>query len=302
MLRSDVPAEQAWGAWLAGQTQRKELVPELQSLAIPESPRNNLERFFVTNAALDALVQLKAGPEPAWSMRFFEQWPTETLLLLSGAGARADSQLLELVRTQKGYRWFAAANLLLPRRPAGLAAALLTDMALTAEVVIVSAAGQGFGIGPSLSATVSDGMTSGRPNFPPVTGYYLTSAAWTGATVLANGPVPIYYMRNITPPGGQGPSTWHETGGPSGRDRLKYMAELRRSTGGTLPVEDGETKSIVWQAGLDTAKAAATFREEIAIRYGRFIQGLVQAKVLSDDEAKALRQPTITVTVRDARR
>ena len=105
MLRSDVPAEQAWGAWLAGQTQRKELVPELQSLAIPESPRNNLERFFVTNAALDALVQLKAGPDPAWSMRFFEQWPTETLVLLSGAGARADSHLLELVRTQKGYRW-----------------------------------------------------------------------------------------------------------------------------------------------------------------------------------------------------
>jgi hypothetical protein len=300
-IQSDVASEQAWGAWLAGQTMRTELVPDLVKLGSRIGPATDPHGYVLAAVVLDALVQLKAGPEASWSLQFFARWPAQTLILLSRAGRDAEAPLLEMARTQTGYRWLAAANLLLTRKPLGFAATLLNGMTIRADLVITRSANSGFGSGDGSSITVGDGISAGRAGFPPLAHYYLTEFAYAGAVVLARGPTTIHYIREISPPGSQGPASSADRPAPTTKDRLAYIAALRGVTPDTLALKANESKTVVWNSGMEIDRQVEIYRAEILKSYEGLARTLVREGLLTDAEAQALHAPAIIVTVHDKR-
>jgi len=300
-IQSDVPSEQAWGAWLAGQTMRTELVPDLVKLGSRVGPAADPQGYVLAGVVLDALVQLKAGPEASWSLQFFARWPAQTLILLSRGGRDADAPLLEIARTQHGYRWVAAANLLLTRKPQGFGATLVAGMTIKADLFITRSANTGFGSGEGGSISMGDGLHAGRAGFPPLTHYYLTEFAHPGAVVLARGPTTIHYIRDVSPPGSQGAASWSDRPAPTTTDRLAYVAVLRGVTPDTLSLKAKESRTVVWNPGMDIDAQAANYRADILQRYERLVRTLAQEGLLTDAEAQALAAPTIIVTVQDKR-
>jgi hypothetical protein len=300
-IQSNVPSEQAWGAWLAGQTMRTELVPDLVKLGSRIGPATDTQGYVLTGVVLDALVQLKAGPDASWSSQFFARWPAQTLILLSRAGRDADASLLEIARTQHGYRWLAAANLLLTRKPQGFAATVVSGMTIKADLVITRSANTAFGSVEGSSLTVGDGVHAGRAGFPPLTHYYLTEFAHPGAVVLARGPTTIHYIRDVSPPGMQGAASSSDRPAPTTRDRLEYVAALLGVTANTLALKANESRTVVWNPGMDIDTQAGSYRADIQQRYDRLVRTLVQEGLLTGAEAQALPAPAIIVTVQDKR-
>jgi hypothetical protein len=300
-IQSDVPSEQAWGAWLAGQTMRTELVPDLVKLGSRVGAAADPQGYLLAGVVLDALVQLKAGPEASWSSQFFARWPAQTLILLSRAGSDATAPLLEIAGTERGYRWLAAANLLLTKKPRGFAATLLRGMTIQADLVIARSANQGYGVLEGTSIMVSDGIGAGRAGFPPLAHYYLVEFGYPGAVVLARGPTTIHYMRDVSPPGSQGPASSSDRPAPTTKDRLAYIAALRGVTPDALTLKATESTTVVWNAGMDIEAQAANYRADILQRYERLVRTLVQEGLLTDGEAKALPAPQITVIVQNKR-
>ena len=312
LLQSAVLSEQAWGAWFAGQTQRKELIPELIRLgSIPRRP-DDWTASTLTGIVLDALVQLKAVPEPVWTMGFFERWPVESLILLSNAGDQATPQLLELTKRQTGLRWLAAANLLLDRRPPGFAAALLIGFSVKADLLIAKSSNEGVGSLEGSTVSAADGIGAAPPGFPPSIRYTLTEGAQATATVLSHprsaasvpsfpAVRPVYFMRHVYPPGEQFPAFWSDRSAPTSLDRFAYISALR----GRAPEADSlralESKTIVRGYGANIEQDVADYRAELTRRYERLLHSLIGEKLLTEAEAKALPPVTINVTVHDRR-
>jgi hypothetical protein len=300
-IQSDVPSEQAWGAWLAGQTQRTELIPELVTLGSGRLPTKDWASAALIDVVLDALVQLRAGPDASWSMQFFDAWPAQSLLLLSRAGQDANATLVDLVRRQTGYRWLAAANLGVMRKAPGLAAVLLAGVAINADLIFTNSPNQGFGVGDGADVSGADGMRPGVQGFPPSIHYYLTGHPQAGSVVLATGPATVYYVREVFPPGQQHPTTWLDMSAPTLQHRLDYIAALRGRQFGGMALRARESKTIVWKAGMNIDREAAAYRAELTQRFDGLVRILVQENLLTGDEAKALPAPTINVTVQDKR-
>jgi hypothetical protein len=304
LLQSDIASEQAWGAWFAGQTQRTELVPDLVKLGSDSRLETDRPRQALVDVLLDALVQLKAAPEPSWTISFFERRPTQSLILLANSGDKGTPVLLDLTRTQKGIRWLAAANVLLARRPAGFAAVLLDGLTVRGDLYITNSPNKGFGTGASSDGSVADGMGAPPTGFPPSTNYYLTLGDYPGAVVLAAGTRAIrtvYYMRGVYPPGQQYPASWSDRTAPTSQDRLDYIAALRTTSLGSYALRANETKTVVWKSGMSFDREVAAYRAELTQRYDSLVRTLVQEKLLTDEEAKALPAPTISVIVQDTR-
>ena len=301
LLQSEVLSEQAWGAWFAGQMQRTELIPDLVTLGSGRLPTKDWTSAALVDVILDSLVQLKAGPDASWSMQFFDSRPAQTLLLLSRAGQDANAPLVELVRRQTGYRWLAAANLLVPRKAPGAAAVLITGVAVNADLAIVSSSHQGFGTGGGADGSVADGIGRGPQGFPPTAHYYLTTHAQAGSVILATGPTTVFYVREVSPPNQQYGTTWLDMSAPTSQHRLDYIAALRGLRPNETALKARESRTLVWKRGMNFDQEAAAYRAELTRRYELLVRALVQEKLLTDDEAKALPAPAINVIVHDKR-
>jgi hypothetical protein len=299
MLRSDDAREQAWGAHYAGSERLAQLVPDLQQLILSRvNDQSSQASFAAVAIAVDALIQMKPSV-PDLLPALYERRPVDALILASISAPEGRSRfLLDVLQTAEAELWFSAANLLLQDRSPALAPALLRALRLQVKVYLVdegSAGGAGGG-GISIGCGGS-GMAEGLPPWPA---YDLSTFGNSGWTVVAPGPVPVYYRR-IVAPAGQTPAFCDSsTGGPTPAHHVEYLAALAQISPENLAVRGIESHSIPTGAPGGDEAEIARIKADVARRYARLLRMLVSAKVL-DTSAAARYEPVIDLEVENRR-
>ncbi len=298
LLTSRDPRQQAWGAWYVGAGQVNQLAPMVvdivrQDLRLPGPSRVAL------HVAIDALIQLRVPLDVELLPDVYAIDPAPALILASFTDEAGDAFLRDVFRSSKGHEWFAAANLLLARRASTLGSDLLASVQLKLKVNLVE---EGHGVGSGNTGSVGIGCDAGglAPGMPPLAAYTLTSFAHGGVTVLATGPTPIYYRRVVATAGQTPASSVTVISGPTGDDRLLYVAALAGIEPSRLPLRGYEERSITIKDDGNLDTAVARLRADLSERYQRLVAMLVARSVLSPDAV--IPQPQIDVNIEDHRR
>jgi hypothetical protein len=272
----------AWSARTAGHDRIDAAQPMLEQIV---AERIDTDAWSPpVDYALDALIQLEARLTPDLLARIVEQRPVEGLILLSVIDdGTVDGVLLDTLGRERGFEWFAAANLLAVRRPAGYAAQLLSGLRIRTRIT-VSDSGES-----SLEGGTAGGIACGifdqRPGMPPWPSYHLTTYARAGVAVLATGPTPVYYERRVTRAGSRPSRGRTFVDGPTGADRLRYIEAL---TGRTTALTDGAHRTVRRRPGLDIAAVSTQFRRDIEQQHAGLLRDLVAAGFLTAREADGL--------------
>jgi hypothetical protein len=300
LLQSADARQQAWGAWFSGRNLLAETIPLLQQVVSRRIASVALADMAAADLALDALIQLNAEVPADLLLLVHERRPAQALVLLSKGGKDSADALETLMRQEKGTSWFAAANLALARKPPRLAFVVLEGLQITGTLVVSEDGNVGVGMAGGIS--IACGAIGRAEGLPPWPSYELTHIAASGVVVLAPGPTPIYYQRTVAP-AGQTP-VGHSVGivGPSTADRLKYLAALGGFNASTLPLNGRESYPLAWQGTAAVDAEVVRIRENLLARYARLLEVLVNARVLSAEDASALPAPPVTVIVHDGRR
>jgi len=315
LLRSDDYKQMAWGAYLAGQYRVSAAVPLLEALLerieLIDDQRQNLtpgrdsqkiERIATALSALDALVQLNARiPAPSVE-RFFDRWPIQTLVLVGNAVSGRDEALLSMLERGAGPAWTAAANLLLETKPPGFAVRLLRRLTFHLNVTVVSKEDGIFG-GTGLGFSGDEGCmySVAAVGYPPMADYDF-SPGRPGATVLAVGPHPVFYIRRPLPgPGFRPCGGWQPPSRvPSDQERLDYVQALIAVRVETPRIFATTNESVVWAGARDFLRRIAVLRRRREGEYERLIEVLMFNGQLSRDESRAY-TPAIDVRILDKR-
>lgn len=290
---ADDVREQAWRAWIAGRDGVDAAQPMLEQIV---SARIDGEPWHpLVDYGLDALIQLRAGLPPDLLARILEARPVEGLILLSQVeDGTADGVLLSALDRARSHDWFAAANMVVTRRPAGAVAHLLSGLRIQAQITI-STNGD-VASGSFSGGSIGCGVAEHHPGMPPWPSYRLTSDATSGDVVLALGPTPVYYQRRVAA-AGDGPSRGGTSvDAPAAADRLRYVEAL---TGRSAALPARIHRGVRRSPTLDPAAVAASIRRDIQRQHAQFVRGLVAAGFVSDREAATL-TVEVDVTVVDA--
>ena len=298
-LQSADPRQQAWGAWFSGRDVQPEMIPLLQQVVSSRIASAAMAEMAAADVALDALIQLNAAVPADLLLLVHERRPAQALVLLSKGGEDAADALVTLMRREKGLSWFAAANLALVRKPPQFGVALLEGMQLTATLVVSDTGTVGMGSGGGMG--IGCGGIGAAEGLPPWPAYKLTPFAASGVVVLAPGPTPVYYQRTVGPAGSTPAGSTISIGGPSTSDRLKYLAAVAGVDVSTLPLRGEEHESLAWRGAAAIDAAVARIREDLRRRYALLLGILVNARVLTGDDAAALPPPQVSIIVHDAR-
>lgn len=300
MMRSSDARQQAWGAWYAGRDRMHTLVPELRQVLAQRLYDTSTAGAAALDIALDGLIELKQPPPAGMIAMIFQRRHVQALILASSADDDVDAFLLHVLRESTHDAWFAAANLLLHRRAPGLASELLNGLRLEVKAVLVNP-GSGFRGRRPAGAGVGCGARRGPADgLPPWPAYDLTTHARTGATVLAMGPVPVFYRRIVASAGQEPGFCDGFTDGPTADHRIQYLGAVAGIEERALPLRGYEFHSIEAQddAGVDAAIQRITM--DVARRYAQLISMVVNATRLPSDAVS--RAPEIDVEVIDWRR
>jgi hypothetical protein len=182
----------AWGAYLAGNESRRELIPDLI-----ERTGLNDSRWDSNGAAtlvLDALIHLKAQVPVERSMGLLHSFSFDQMRLILVSRVADNTAALQQILKETGgiatVNWLATADLLALHPPPGFAAQMLAALqpSLTANIVDdqtppVSGQGGGQSCGDRGPAPVTIG-------WPPIRFYGISTK---GDTPLAAGAHPVFY-------------------------------------------------------------------------------------------------------------
>ena len=299
LLKSPDPRLQAWGAWYAGTGHMRHRAADTGRRPGAALRRRPLDFSLngTLDIALDALIQLQAPIEAAWLPEVYAVRPAQALIVASLAGEDADDFLRDVMHRAKGLDWFAAANILLARNPRALVVPLLGSLRLKVKVFVVDD-GHMMGSGGGGAAGVGCGSGGLAPGLPPWADYGLTSSVYAGVTVLATGPTPVYYRRTVAPAGRTPSGSTVFLDGPTGDDRLNYVAA---AVGIDLPVRGYEQHSVTVKDGSSLDSELTRIRTDLSVRYRRFIHTLIEQSLLPADAA-GWDLPPIDLEVEDYRR
>ncbi|HYG98328.1 MAG TPA: hypothetical protein VD837_04295 [Terriglobales bacterium] len=177
-LRSGDPRQVAWGAWLARQDRRTELIPlllqqvrEYQPTQLP--PPAALDHHDALLVVLDALIELNATVPVEDARKLYSQFPAQSLILLVRSREDNQSALLEILQNAKAnWNWLAAGNVLAQKRTPGFAALLLSRFTQHITVTVIDER-----LGGLLGGLISECAPLHRApkqGWPPVGLYELT--------------------------------------------------------------------------------------------------------------------------------
>lgn len=303
LLESTGSKEQAWGAWLAGEGRMDKLAPLLQQVVAKRlNGEDWIEDGLPINAALDALIKLSHQVPVELISDIYPKWPAHALILLSKRSkfndlAPADAAfLLDLAAREKGYRWFATANLLLKHRVVNTAALLLRNLAVNAVLCVISEGDTSsctFGGVSGFSG--GDGGIGRAEGYPPLTYYYLTGA---NSTLLADGPTAVYYS-SVTSRPGEAPTgpIYEITGRPNPDDIFQYLERLLNRSSGTLPLHAAEYRELLnKQKSLELE--IGDFRADILERYNHLLRITMEANLLTEEEKASLPPLKIDIQIK----
>jgi hypothetical protein len=315
LLESSDTREKTWGAWWVAQTRVRNMDALLQANLRAHLNRQDIVDNALIDATLDAMIQVGGNAPPLELLQsVYSIRPTQGLILLTRVFPRppANAFLLTLIDTEAGngraLEWFAAANMLIRDRDPGLAAAILKGLQIQA-VVVVCDRGQPCTRQDIGSGSIGDGFGLPAPGLPPwpiySLGTYSPLLTNAGSAILSSGPVSIAYLRNVlqagTSPGPGYPrrSETRTPPSPTTAERLTYIAAL--APGLQIPIQDNETRSLVWQDKETVAKDVEDFRQDIVQRYSTLVQRMRATGHLSATDAEALAKPNLEITIDDRR-
>jgi hypothetical protein len=137
------------------------------------------------------------------------------------------------------------------------------------------------------------------PGYPPV-GDYDFSLEGPGATVLAVGPHPVFYIRTprvaFRPCGGWQPRSRV----PSDQERLDYVQALFAGRVETARIFATTYESVIWTGPTDFLRRIGVFRRRREREYQRLIELLIFTGRLTQDEARTF-APAVDVRIFDMR-
>ena len=233
----------AWGAFSAGAYQRVEAIPRLEQLLESPPPIGLDEERAVVDVVMDALIQLNARVPARLVVPYVQRRPVQAFVLLSRASDR-EGVLLELLPQLSGMPWFAAANILLEDRSAGLAEHLIRTVKLRLTVHLTDTEGGGLGVGGGGFMGIGCGVGQDPPGYPPHAEYRFAFGPQRGLIVLAPGPRPVYYSRTVTSSFQYGVSELN-IGGPNDEDRIEYLQKMAPDTAG-IPFRAHTFETVAW--------------------------------------------------------
>ena len=199
-LGSEEMSERAWGAYLAGKENLREAVPFLVEILRTERPGRDREGRHYFENVLDALIRLEAQVPPDALRPWLDAGYGPALILASRDPAAHAAPLLQLFAKtgEKLYPYsIAVGNLLARQPPPGFTIQLLERIPLDLFVTVRDpGAFVGRGRSRSLSVRSGDGLVRIPEGFPPRVIYQLTvDGKADGAALLADGPRPVFYVR-----------------------------------------------------------------------------------------------------------
>jgi hypothetical protein len=298
-LASDDPRLQAWGAYLVGKHRLKEELPAVRALLVQHKDLKDTSRYVV-ESALDTLIQLKADVQWQDVKPVSTKYRTHALILLAWHPRRRHDALVELLDGKPShYEWLALCNLLATQRSPALAVRLLQPLKMYLNVTVrdgTECIGIGGGVGGALrgrgGAIVLDG-------WPPRAFYTLTQPG-AGATLFAPGPHPISYRRKVIEQGRGALGSRRPSGDRNGY-RFDYLAELIGTQPKQLAIRQRSHVVVTWRDNQQYLQDVTKARGDIEAGYRRVLDRLQALKLLTKDEASALK-PKIKLVISDERK
>jgi len=282
---SPIARELAWGSWIAGRDRDATAIPWLTEIV---EARIDTDAWSPpVDFALDALIQIGARLEPQLLGRIARERPIDALVLLSSEpDGVADAVLLDVLARERGYRWFAAANLLLRRTPPGVAARLLTGLRIQVTLMLTDQEDTSWMCG-GLGGSIGGGILTRAPGMPPWPSYVLTDGDDLDADeqLLADGPARVA-VRRLVAPAGTGPRRGGaDVDAPSAHDRLRYLAVL---AGPQTLLSGDEWRTMAWYPGIDVRATLVDLRRDVTERHAALVRDLVVAGYVTAEEAAGL--------------
>lgn len=324
LLLSDEPRLVAWGAHNALLAKRRDLIPELLSLAaqwqsLPppdpnvwnsedDRPQEELDRRDAMAAVLDALIQMRVAV-PADTLRILAPDFNNPVAVLLSRMPREQAVPLALefyqssASSQPSLKSVSAAILAL-HPPPGFAADLLSDITIPAFVMVVRAGGERFGAGIGGPDCFFPGWGGLRKDWPSTGQYVLNPGASlldkmkSDAELLVAGIDPIYATRQ---------ETTHYvaincgTGVSLGRDeQRRLVAEMLEVAPEAIPWQTLPEVNIEFDSPQQFNKELMAFVAGEQTKYRTTIAALLARGLLTPSEAQQC-LPVLRLYIRDMR-
>ena len=205
MLQSSGLRERAWGAWSAGVSHDRTLVPLLierlrDAQALPITPDG--EAYAYVQSLFDALIQLDANVPTAVLIPFEDFWRADILILMNEAAPRLDRDAETGLLNMRDHRmpeeeWTSLNDLLFLIDPPVASRMLLRDIRITYEFCVTDQAIMRADDG---SAGIGESTRHLPAGFPPIGLYQIrTYTAGKGDALFIAEPIPTYYARVVVP-------------------------------------------------------------------------------------------------------
>ncbi|HEX4997566.1 MAG TPA: hypothetical protein VFY29_05045 [Terriglobia bacterium] len=302
LLKSRAPLDRAWGGWIAGQMNRRDLLPLLgETLAaqLKGDPRSKQEAVAI-DTIVDALIQFGEKLPADLLESLFERRPDQALILLARLGPEADPILFHKLQYAENFYWFAVANLLINHKTPGIGASVLGGLHIKAQFVVCPTERQPCPRSAGMAPLFGDRVVLPLTGFPPWPSYALT----VRGEPFADGPVPVFMQRKVESAGGQPEfddlERFPTPARPTGADRLRYLSALAPQA--RIQVQEYEERTVYLPDKASPDVDAESFRQDIQARYTRLVEDLVASGVLNPAEAEKLATPKLTFSVIDRRR
>jgi len=268
LLESDDHKDRAWGAYWASQGVLRQFEPQLRRNLEAHYDLSGWKNDIVTDTTLDAFIRFGSDSLSVDFLRsLYSRRKAQTLILLSEPNrqqSEVHKWMLQLLKDEAdqgaGLEWFAAADLLLRDRAAGLVKSILTDLRIEPVITVCDTAlrcTQTFGgmgrVGDSIIR-----IDSGYPGWPRY-GISRQFPGFAGHTVFIQGPTPattMTYNRYFDPEAGKttffrGSESGYPTH-PTSAERMQYIAA---ASGLQVPISGNERLEVMWtdRAAYSTA-------------------------------------------------
>jgi hypothetical protein len=302
LIQSASNKDRAWAAYLIGEYELTEFAPALIELLDPNQIGPEWESSPVYSAVLDSLIRLRVSVPSDSLMPLYERYPDQTLIILARSPSENGKALLSIAEEPgRTVCWVAACNLLAENKSPGFAAFLFKSVKIKVEIAVSEKGNRMYGSGGS-SGGAGCGIAQVTDGFPPTALYQLTDEPKRDAVVIAPGPHPIFYERQIIEPGRtnqKGVSVYYRS---VERDRycLEYLAAMFNQSVSELTLRESYFKAIAW-SGVERYKVdVISLRELVMGNFERLKKQCIERNLLSEAEAEAL-NPNLIITVRDLR-
>jgi len=300
-LTSDDAREVSWGAYTAGREGIREAVPMLVGrLTAPGALSDTARWFRARNHLVDALVRLD-GRVPAASLSdLLRCGSNPALILICREPERNRDLLLRMFdRERKDARWMAIGNLLCRERAPGFARKLLPHLEFRLTIFVVDGDDE---FRPSRSIGIGGAGCGGGwrdpEGFPPVARYELGARRRSGAVLLADGPLPIWYVRAESDGWVSGSRSFLTY--DAGEMALGWIADLLGRQRSELGIDAQDWENVVWKSEADLHARIKAAVEARRAAYFSVMWALVARKLVTAEQAREP-APLFSVVVEDVR-